>query len=125
MLTEASGDERELDAPEVDEAEAQVEALEERIQALLLPKDPNDGRNVIMEIRGAEGGDEANLFARDLYDMYLRYAGDARSGRSRSSPRTRPTRDGINEAVFLVKGTDAWHPPRARGRHRTGCSGCR
>ena len=45
------------------------------MQALLLPKDPNDGRNVIMEIRGAVGGDEANLFARNLYDMYLRFAG--------------------------------------------------
>ncbi len=43
-----------------------------------MPRDPNDGRNVIMEIRGAEGGEEANLFAKDLYEMYSRYA--ARTG---------------------------------------------
>ena len=42
---------------------------------LLLPKDPNDGKNVIVEIRGAEGGEEANLFARDLFEMYQGYAG--------------------------------------------------
>src|ERR1700679_3539561 len=74
MLTETSGDERELMRHEVDEPEAVVATLEDRIQTLLLPKDPNEGRNVIMEIRGAVGGDEANLFARVLYDMYLRYA---------------------------------------------------
>ena len=74
MLTETSGDERELMRQEVDESEALVASLDERIQTLLLPKDPNEGRNVIMEIRGAVGGDEANLFARVLYDMYLRYA---------------------------------------------------
>src|SRR6202020_3149525 len=74
MLTETSGDERELMRQEVDESEAQGATLEERIQTLLLPKDPNEGRNVIMEIRGAVGGEQANLFARVLYDMYLHYA---------------------------------------------------
>src|SRR5580704_12671708 len=56
MLTDTSGDDRELVRQEVDEAEASVASLEERMQALLLPKDPNEGRNVIMEIRGAVGG---------------------------------------------------------------------
>src|SRR5262249_8406180 len=74
MLTESAGDDRELMRKELDEAETRVHELEERLQTLLLPKDPNEGRNVIMEIRGAVGGDEANLFARNLYDMYLRYA---------------------------------------------------
>src|ERR1700691_604440 len=74
MLPEASGDDRELMRGEVDESEARVASLEERMETLLLPKDPNEGRNVIMEIRGAVGGDEANLFARVLFDMYLRYA---------------------------------------------------
>ena len=74
MLTEASGDERELMRQEVDGSEALVASLEERMETLLLPKDPNEGRNVIMEIRGTVGGDEANLFARVLFDMYLRYA---------------------------------------------------
>jgi peptide chain release factor 1 len=57
MFTETSGDERELMRQEVDESEALVTSLDERIQTLLLPKDPNEGRNVIMEIRGAVGGD--------------------------------------------------------------------
>ena len=74
MLTESSGDERELMRKELEEAETRVHELDDRLQTLLLPKDPNEGRNVIMEIRGAVGGDEANLFARNLYDMYIRYA---------------------------------------------------
>src|ERR1700684_1058560 len=58
MHTEASGDDREVMRLEVETAEALVAQGEDRLQSLLLPKDPNDGRNVIMEIRGAVGGDE-------------------------------------------------------------------
>ncbi len=70
---------------------------------LLLPKDPNEGRNVIMEIRGAVGGDEANLFARVLYDMYLRYAA-IHEVEGRGALEDASDKDGINEAVFMVKG---------------------
>ncbi|HEX3795668.1 MAG TPA: peptide chain release factor 1 [Acidimicrobiales bacterium] len=107
MLTEASGDERELMRQEVEEAEANVAELEERIQSLLLPKDPNEGRNVIMEIRGAVGGDEANLFARVLYDMYTRYAA-LEKWKVEILSEDASDRDGINEAVFLIKGNDAY-----------------
>ena len=107
MLTETSGDERELMRQEVDESEALVASLEERIQTLLLPKDPNEGRNVIMEIRGAVGGDEANLFARVLYDMYLRYAA-MKKWKVEVLAEDASEKDGINEAVFLVKGPDAY-----------------
>jgi peptide chain release factor 1 len=107
MLTETSGDERELARHEVDDAEARVNSLEGRIQALLLPKDPNEGRNVIMEIRGAVGGDEANLFARNLYEMYLRYAA-MRKWKVEILSEDASDKDGINEAVFLVKGPDAY-----------------
>src|SRR6202161_2803691 len=107
MLTEASGDERELMRQEVEEAEASVAQLEEQIQSLLLPKDPNEGRNVIMEIRGAVGGDEANLFARVLYDMYLRYAA-TQKWKVEVLSESASDKDGINEAVFLVKGPDAY-----------------
>ena len=97
-------------------------SLEERIQTLLLPKDPNEGRNVIMEIRGAVGGDEANLFARVLYDMYLRYAA-MKKWKVEVLSEDASEKDGINEAVFLVKGPDAYirleheagHAPRAAG----------
>src|SRR3712207_8357300 len=60
-------------------AEAEIERLERELQLLLLPKDPNEGKDVIVEIRGAEGGEEANLFARDLFNMYEGFA--SRRGR--------------------------------------------
>ena len=107
MLTEASGDDREIMRKEMDDAEVRVGALEQRIQALLLPKDPNEGRNVIMEIRGAVGGDEANLFARVLYDMYLRYAA-MQKWKVEVLTEDASDKDGINEAVFVVKGPDAY-----------------
>jgi peptide chain release factor 1 len=107
MLTEASGDERELMRVEVEEAEASVAELEERIQSLLLPKDPNVGRNVIVEIRGAVGGDEANLFARVLYDMYQRYAANQK-WKVEILSEDASDKDGINEAVFLLKGKEAY-----------------
>ena len=59
---------------ELEETKERVVQLEEEIKVLLLPKDPNDDKNVIVEIRGAAGGDEANIFAGDLYRMYARYA---------------------------------------------------
>ena len=54
--------------------EARQKELEKQLEILLLPKDPNDGKNIIVEIRGAAGGDEANIFAGDLYNMYVKYA---------------------------------------------------
>ena len=107
MLTETSGDERELMRQEADEAESAVASLEERLQLLLLPKDPNEGRNVIMEIRGAVGGAEANLFARVLYDMYQRYAANMK-WKVEVLSEDASDKDGINEAVILVKGPDAY-----------------
>ena len=59
---------------ELENLAAEKEKLENDIEIMLIPKDPNDGKNVIIEIRGAAGGDEANIFAGDLYRMYLRYA---------------------------------------------------
>ena len=107
MLTEASGDEREMMRQEIEEAESSVAELEARIQSLLLPKDPNVGRNVIMEIRGAVGGDEANLFARVLFDMYQRFAA-LEKWKVEILSVDASDRDGINEAVFLVKGKEAY-----------------
>jgi peptide chain release factor 1 len=70
MFTDADGADREMLRDEIENAEQSIERLDEEIKVLLLPKDPNDERNVIVEIRGAEGGEEANLFARDLFEMY-------------------------------------------------------
>ncbi len=107
MVADSVGAERELAVAEVTQAEADVERLEEELRLLLVPRDPNAGRNVIIEIRGAEGGEEANLFAKDLYDMYARYA--ASKGWKVEVLSSSPSeRDGLNEITFLVKGEDAW-----------------
>ena len=103
----ATGDDRELLRSEAEAAEAEIAALNVLLPSLLLPKDPNDGRNVIIEIRGAEGGEEANLFARDLFDMYLRYAA-ARGWKAEVLSEDASERDGLNEGVLVVKGPDAW-----------------
>src|SRR5699024_3266949 len=68
------GDMSEMVKMEISELSATKEDLEEKMKVLLLPKDPNDDKNVIVEIRAAAGGDEAALFAGDLYRMYARYA---------------------------------------------------
>ncbi len=65
---------QEMAAMELEENLARMDKIEEEIKILLLPKDPNDDKNVIVEIRGAVGGDEANIFAGDLYRMYTKYA---------------------------------------------------
>ena len=70
---------------------------------MLVPTDPNDGRNVIVEIRGAEGGEEANLFARDLFEMYRRYA-ERHGWRLEVLSLDTSDRDGLNEVTFMVKG---------------------
>ncbi len=75
MLEEESDEEmRELAKEELNESKAKVEELENRLKILLLPKDPNDDKNVIVEIRAGAGGDEAALFAAEVYRMYIHYA---------------------------------------------------
>ena len=75
MLEEESDEEmRELAKEELNEAKARVEELEKELKILLLPKDPNDDKNVVVEIRAGAGGDEAALFASEIYRMYLHYA---------------------------------------------------
>jgi peptide chain release factor 1 len=107
LLEGVAGDDRQVLQAEAAAAERSIEELEARLRTQLLPRDPNDGRNVIVEIRGAEGGEEANLFARDLFDMYTRYA--ARRGWKVDVLSESPSeRDGLNEVVFVVKGDDAW-----------------
>jgi len=65
---------REMAQMELEEAKEELHRLEEKLKVLLIPKDPNDEKNVIVEIRGAAGGDEANIFAGDLFRMYTKYA---------------------------------------------------
>jgi peptide chain release factor 1 len=104
LFGETEGDDRELFRSEAGQAEADIERLNARLKVLLLPKDPNEGRNVIVEIRGAEGGEEANLFARDLFQMYEAYAG--RMGWSLEVLSS--DMGGYNAITFVVKGDGAW-----------------
>ncbi len=107
MLSDSSGEERELAQAEVAQAEEAIVRLGEELRLQLVPRDPNAGRNVIMEIRGAEGGEEANIFAKDLYEMYARYAA-ARGWKIEVLSSSPSERDGLNEITFMVKGDDAW-----------------
>ncbi|HZM54964.1 MAG TPA: peptide chain release factor 1 [Acidimicrobiales bacterium] len=107
MSGESVGAERELAQLEVAQAEQDIARLEEELRLRLLPKDPNAGRNVIMEIRGAEGGEEANIFAKDLFEMYSRYA-SVKGWKTEVLSSSPSERDGFNEITFLVKGKDAW-----------------
>src|ERR1700678_1646801 len=107
MVNDSAGDERELAQAEVAQAELDLARLEEELRLLLVPRDPNAGRNVIMEIRGAEGGEEANIFAKDLYEMYARYAAN-RGWKVEVLSSSPSERDGLNEITFMVKGDDAW-----------------
>jgi peptide chain release factor 1 len=100
-------EEREAWKAEIADKEAQVEALEARIKELLLPRDPNEGRNVIVEIQGTEGGEEANIWAGDLYRMYQRFA--ERNGLKLEVLSSQPSdQGGFRDITFLVKGEDAW-----------------
>ena len=108
------GEERDMIRAEIEGAEARMADLDERLKVLLLPKDPNDGKNVIVEIRGAEGGEEANLFARDLYEMYTRYA--ERKGFGLELLGSDPSdMGGFNQVTFMVKGDAAWSHFKAEG----------
>ena len=107
MFSDSSGDQRELAQLEIVKAEDDISHLEEELRLLLVPRDPNAGRNVIIEIRGAEGGEEANIFAKDLYEMYSRYAA-AKAWKVEVLSSSPSERDGLNEITFLVKGEDAW-----------------
>ena len=74
MMEDSDPDIRDMAKAEIDEIEEQLPALEDELKVLLLPKDPMDEKNIILEIRAGTGGDEAALFAADLYRMYTRYA---------------------------------------------------
>ena len=96
----------------------EVERLEAELRTALLPKDPNDGRNVIMEIRGGTGGEEAALFAGDLFRMYQRYA--QRHGLRVDVVSTSETEQGgLKEIVCAIEGADAYRLLKhERGVHR-------
>lgn len=114
MLSDASGDDREVMRAEADDAEASIARLEDELRDLLLPRDPNDDKSVIVEIRGAEGGEEANLFARDLAEMYQAYAG--RMGWKCEVLGSQPSdMGGFSDITLLFKGDGVWSRMKHEG----------
>ena len=98
---------RELAEEELESLKKQQEDLEKKIEIALLPKDPNDEKNVILEIRQGAGGDEASLFAAELFRMYQRYA--ERHGWKTEILSLHPTeKGGIKEVIALIKGKGAY-----------------
>jgi peptide chain release factor 1 len=114
LMNEMSGADRDAFRAEATAAEQRVADLEEELKVLMLPPDPNDGKNVLMEIRGAEGGEEANLFARDLLEMYVAY-GARRSWGVEVIQSDPSDMGGVNQATLLFKGDDAWSRLRFEG----------
>jgi len=115
MLSESDADERDQWRAEIELLEGEIAAAEEELRVLLLPRDPNDERNVIIEIRGAAGGEEANLFARDLFTMYEGYA--KRMGwRMETMSVSYTERGGFSEVTAMLRGDSVW----TRMKHEAG-----
>jgi peptide chain release factor 1 len=109
---------REMVKEEISELEPRIEELEARIKLLLIPKDPNDDKNVIMEIRGAAGGDEAALFAGDLYRMYSRFA-ETQGWKTEVIDASTTGVGGFKEIIFMINGNGAYSKLKfENGAHR-------
>lgn len=119
MMQEKLDDEmRDMVKMEIEDLSGRQKELEERIRVLLLPKDPNDDKNVIVEIRGAAGGDEAALFAADLYRMYTRYA-DTQGWRTELMEANINDLGGFKEVIFMISGKGAYSKMKYEsGAHR-------
>ena len=108
MLEEESDEEmRELAKDELNESKARVEELEKELKILLLPKDPNDDKNVIVEIRAGAGGDEAALFAAEIYRMYLHYA-ESKRWKVELVECEEIGIGGMKNVTFMINGKDAY-----------------
>lgn len=119
MLDDKLDDEmHEMVKMEIVELEEKEETLTERLKVLLLPKDPNDDKNVIVEIRGAAGGDEAALFAGDLYRMYSRYA-EMQNWKIEIIEASYTELGGYKEVIFMINGKGAYSRLKyENGAHR-------
>ena len=118
MLKEHDPELREMAQMELDELLPKKEALIEKIEVLLIPKDPNDDHDCIVEIRGAAGGDEGNIFAGDLYRMYVRYA-ETQGWKIQVLEMSESEAGGFSEISFLVKGNEVYRQLKFEsGAHR-------
>jgi peptide chain release factor 1 len=115
LAKESGPEDRELFRAEAEENEQRAAALADRLQLLLLPKDPLDDKNVIVEIRAGAGGDEAGLFAGELFRMYVRYA-ENRGWKTEVMSTSEQGIGGVKEAIFQVNGRGAY----SRLKHESG-----
>jgi len=107
MRTEKDEDFRAMARQEYDELEAMKEKLEEDIRLMLIPKDPQDSKNAVVEIRAGTGGDEASIFAGDLYRMYAKYC-ERKGWRTELVDMSEGTVGGFKEIIFNVIGENAY-----------------
>ena len=107
LLAESDDEMRELAALEIAQLETEHTTLEEQMKQLLLPKDPKDDKNVILEIRAGTGGEEAGLFAAELYRMYLRWA-EEHKFKTETLNVSETGMGGVKEAIFAIKGKGAY-----------------
>ncbi len=105
---------RELASLEIPELEQEIKTLEQSMTMMLLPPDPNDGRNTIIELRGGEGGDEASLFAQDLFRMYTRYA-EGRRWKVEILSSSETAVGGLKEVIALISGDGVYSTLRFEG----------
>ncbi len=118
LLKDEDPDMREMGQEEFKSAKATLERLEDELQILLLPKDPNDSRNVILEIRAGTGGDEAAIFSGDLYRMYSRYA-ETQGFRVEILSTNDGDHGGYKEIIARISGTDVYSQLKFEsGAHR-------
>lgn len=103
ILTDSTGELAEMAKQEVEDVKEKLQKLEDDLFAMLAPKDPNDEKNIFVEIRAGAGGDEASLFAAELYRMYLRYC-EANSLRTELISESANDTGGYKEVIFSVKG---------------------
>ena len=107
MAGDDDADIRQMAEDEISQSQARLEALEAELQVLLLPPDPNDGRNLYLEIRAGTGGDEAALFAGDLLRMYARYA-ERNGWRLETISASEGDQGGFKEVITRIVGEGAW-----------------
>jgi len=107
LATEKDEELREMARQEIDAVTPRIEPLEEEIKLLLVPADPQDGKNAIVEIRGGTGGDEAAIFAGDLFKMYARYC-ESRGWKTEVTSFTEGTMGGYKEIIFSVSGDNVY-----------------
>ena len=108
----------EMASAELETANEKLESLKKELEILLIPKDENDGKNIIMEIRGAAGGDEANIFAGDLYRMYTRYA-EKQGWKTEVINEVEGTAGGYSQIEFAIKGENVYSKLKFEsGSHR-------